>query len=485
MERRLIQLLSFTLLIALMTFGYLSRKPLCINSKIVQRIDIATDRGTVTAYACDYNEHVNYSPELVELIQKIEPQLTQLETLFDLWKDGPEVDLWVFSGDKNIFRIKDKSIVVSDHLLDEPATLKKAILKVWYRSLTEKHESQNLLLEEVFTDFVLFSIEQNSFSQVFSKARWPYVLQTKSSLCRSPWVPLDIMSSCQKDSAIDAMSIRPLLSESLYLGWRNLSHQERSLVIKNLSQWLKSEVQLSTSGSEVKDLESASVFVSAILNSMIAASKTQDNLYQKWVQQTEVFLRQKGFAEQTEVSSVELVFELPKVQSLDFKKVSFEMKRSIVKDPESVWLNLESEPFPVDTMKNLKALKTVWFQCEWPSTEKVLEKYKTTQKLLVVKLCDPVTESMLTDLAKEDLLSISEKYPKLEFVSLHLPSLKMALERHEDPWQRLTQGGWKENIHTSTLAMADLSWGELDQLKAPAIFQVKAPISAIELFKIK
>lgn len=484
MERRLIQLLSFTLLLALIAFGYLSRKPLCINSQIVQRLDIATDRGTVTAYSCEYNEHVPYAPELVDLIQKIEPQLEQLQTLFSVWQVPTQVDLWVFGTDKNIFRIKDQTIILSANLLEEPATLKKAVLKVWYRSLTEKHETRNILLEEVFTDFVLFSIEQNSFSQVFSKARWPYVLQTKSSLCRSPWIPLDLMSGCTKAQTIDAISIRPLLSESLYLGWRNLSHQERNLVILNLGHWLKSEIQLSTSGSEVQDLATASEFVSSILNSLISTSKTQDVVYQKWVQQTEVFLRQKGFSEQAEMSSVELIFELPKKQSLDLKAVSLTAKRAIIKDPESVWLSLENEPFPAITMKDLQAQKTVWFQCEWPSTESILKKSYTTQKLLVVKTCGDVTEAMISDFAKDDLVSISEKYPKLEFVSLHLPSLKMALARDENPWLRLTQGSWKESIRTSTLAMAELSWGELNQLKAPETYQIKAPISAIEMFKI-
>ncbi len=116
-----------------------------------------------------------------------------------------KVHVTVFEDHPYIFRVQGHQIFIGAKLLQASGHLEKAIAKVWYRERNETLFAQQSLMEEIFTDFVLYlqngeldiADPVTQVKTALQNAKWPYVIKSATAYCDSPWKQSEHYALCR------------------------------------------------------------------------------------------------------------------------------------------------------------------------------------------------------------------------------------------------------------------------------------------------
>ena len=158
MQSRILLIISNVCLLALFAWVLVaSRRPLCIDSKIVDKIDIIHKHGADTVYACGARKSVPFSPYLNELLPYIKDRLHEVETTLKAISPlRAPLKLEIQLNKPWAFAVNNHSISIGEKLFLSEGHLEKAIFKVWYREREASTFAYSRLVEESITDFLLF-----------------------------------------------------------------------------------------------------------------------------------------------------------------------------------------------------------------------------------------------------------------------------------------------------------------------------------------
>lgn len=493
----------------------MTKRPLCIDSKVVERIDRLTEQGTDTVYRCALNKVTSYSVFFSDNARDLSYRVQQTERLLESMEPFyRKVQVTIMQDRPYLFRIQGHQIYIGEKLLEAPGHLEKGILKIWYRERNEALFSQQALMEEVVTDFLLYlhggdldiGDPNSKIKTALRKVKWPYVIKSVSAYCDSPWKQSEHFAVCQnKQEAVSLieqqvveMSLRPLLVTSWIKSYKGLSVRERFFFTQNLPQLLRSEhspalpltVSAGIPGVQETALLRAADAIKNV-NSFVATSQVMkdSDIHRVFVSNFTNELRSNGFQDAFAEASFDVLYvsrdslsEGSKVfqQFMKIAKAQPKLQMAL-QDKENLWMLPSRYPIPLKSFGQIKANRTVVEKCGGYNFSYVMDYADMTEKLLVVDHCEAQREIHYSRFLTEGAEGFGAQNKGIAFVQFHLPSLlmkKTELEQVSNVFEFIQ----KRDVESPSFK--SLGWREVHWSEQAKAYQPKAYVDAIEWFRV-
>jgi hypothetical protein len=163
-SRRLIGLIFLAIMLILgLQAGF--KKPLCINSNIVYKIDRISDEKSETIYSCAQFKHVLFSNFLYEKLGDLESRFNQLEFL--LGKLNNPIHLKIDDINTTRLQVSSHTVSIGADILDSKQ-LEKATAYLILKNNSKIQDS--IYLETLVDIFVSDNTYQNLISEAFNQS---------------------------------------------------------------------------------------------------------------------------------------------------------------------------------------------------------------------------------------------------------------------------------------------------------------------------
>lgn len=498
-------------LLSLVCFGvlslvliYLNQKPLCIDSKLVERVDIFWGEKVERVYRCQLQKKVPYSPEFVKIGNVLESKLVSLERFFSLIGELDKKPVLHIQHDKGLqFKIQSGHIFLGKDLILAEGHLEKAFLRYWVQEKSELIFSHTELFEEVLSDLMLYALKnklevhdpQSMAVTELGSARWPFILKSLQAYCHSPWKRGEHYSSCNQVSArtdlensVAEMSLRPFLSDVWVKAYDSLSLKDKRQFLRSLSFILAQKDMTLPKQKDLKAPTTLSLAVDAIKNvntSFYSPTLKDKREFKRFLYSLESSLYQHGFDKKYAIAHFNFLFEIPhnlNPDSEELKQLSLlatenPMLQIAIKDPKNIWLLPSSFPIAVKSFGELRASRVVTQKCSGTSFADIFSYSEVAEKLFIVENCGDNLldwQSYIHDGAQ----GFAQKYKNVSFVQLHLPSLLM--KREELPSQKLI----RDYLAFSEAPKKSFGWIDHGWQENVDAFKPKGAIDGVEWFRI-
>lgn len=451
MSRRAFQLWSGLLICvfcgALIALAFVSRRPLCIDSKLVEKIDRISDSGTHTAYRCSLGKRVPYDGKLNQITHEFAQRLMPLERFTDyLGGVSNRITVTLLKSQETYFKIRSHEIYATEDLLDSPGQLEKAVLKIWLRDQVKDSMFENSLAEEVLSDFMWTAakgkldiydpVSRTNLSKA-SAAYWPEILKSSTELCQTPWWPTKSAAICQalrgqsdSDTQIDFDSLRSLLTQAMNNAYEEVPAQERIAWLQDFAKKL-SRFQI-PEGVEAKQ------------KNYLQAQQ----LMKKWIASLHLMNESFGnlFAAELEKRGYHDILVTVRFSALViFDGVSKEnqklVEKSLLPLEETHFIGYKQDDqmrfashgvtIPSSEIGSWMADKVILVGCGSPPLQKLEDISAQSERLLFVDLCKPTTHLDVASYLLQDAQAFAGKNKDVNFIEFHLPSLKLAMQKVE------------------------------------------------------
>lgn len=488
----------------------MARRPLCIDSKVVNRID----RGTESVFRCSANHHVPFSSYFGERLPAIAARVQQVEKFIETlapYKSG--LRLVILKNKPNYFLVTRNTIYIGESLLVTRGHLEKALMKVWYRENVQHLFAYEILFEEVYTDFLVYLAKGNlkiddPFRGVRTRiggSRWPQVLKSTQSYCQSPWKNSEHYQFCAQMQKQDAplkdqileLSLRPILVSSWIESYQGLSFRDQYKMVRNLRELIAGDhnpdLPLVKTGGLVPQsapLLEASEAVKNISNFLMSSHLAKmSEAHRVFVTLVANNLSRYGYNDALGGIYFDmLVISDAKISpnSEQFKhfmtlaKQNPRMKMAI-KDPENLWMLPSIFPIHWKAIESLHANRIVYSKCGTYDFNFVWQFATATEKLMILNVCKE-RKINLSGYLTSGAEAFGEQNKDVAFIQFHVPSLLMRkdqLANVGDVYELVSRREIDNPVFQS-LGWQKLMWSE----KAQA-YQPKSFVDGIEWFKVQ
>ncbi len=505
MPNRLVYGISFTVFcLSLVALSFLSRKPFCISSKLVQRIDRVDKTSTKTLFQCNLGIRSDFDENLRNYRDSVESELRSLESFYN-WVGGsfPTIQINILEYQQDIFRQQGNQLFVSQSLFESRQLVSSALIKLWVQNLTEGRLPIGSLLNESLADFISYQVSgslnlNKSFSKSFQPrdkiidalfaSRWPRLLLGKQTYCKSRWRFEGDISFCKSDQeslGFVLQSLRPIITMSLIQSLDEMTISEKVNFYRRLPDFVKAQRPPSNLvGVNLQEPLSAkdlAVMLEQIKNSIRNADyRLTEN--QKFAKQFELQLANNGFVGPDKPLKIDQLIEIPLITDA----LSQEIKNYSMKHPEltvallsqgQLMILPNQDSVAVSLIGNFESNKKIWVRCQMPSTKQVLENSHNVEKLLIVNQCGDGQLNLISYLNKgAEGFALSNQ--AAAFMSLHIPSLQLALNHSkQSPIELIAGNLWKG------LQINNLSWKRPVFDEKIGAFKILSEINAVDYFR--
>lgn len=486
----------------------MSRKPLCIDSKVVDRID----RGTETVFKCSANRHVPFSTYFNEKLPGIESRVQQIESFVQtLAPYKSSVRVVILKNKPQYFLVTKDIIYIGEPMLETRGHLEKALMKLWYRENVQHLFAYETLFEEVYTDFLIYLAKgslkiDDPFRGVRTKiggSRWPQVLKSMQSYCESPWKNSEHYQFCAqmlkqdsplKDQILE-LSLRPILVSSWIESYQSLAFKDQYQLVRNLRELIAGDhnpdLPLVKTGGFVPQsapLQEASEAVKNISNFLMSSqlAKTSES-HRVFVTLVANNLSSYGYND----ALGGIYFDMLVISDNKINPNSEQFKHFIalskqnprtkmaIKDPDNLWMLPSMYPIHWKSMESLHANRIVYNKCGTYDFNFVWQFAASTEKLMILNACKE-PKINLAGYLKNGAEAFGEQNKNIPFIQFHIPSLLMRkdqLSSVDDVYELVSRREINDPVFQS-LGWQKLMWSE----KAQA-YQPKSFVDGIEWFK--
>lgn len=488
---------------------YMTQRPLCIDSKVVERIDRITATGTESLYRCALNKATPYNTYFADKLRDLSYRVLRIERVLEsLEPFYKKAQITILADRPMLFRVQGHHIYIGESLLDAPGHLEKALAKVWYRERNDNSFDQQDITEEVMTDF-LVSLEsgdvdigdpQTRVMTALRKVKWPYVIKSIRAYCESPWKRSEHYAICvnaiegDKSFTQDVvqMSLRPMLTASLVKSYRTLSSADRYKFAMQLPRFLRQE-NIAPEKSEVAEqtvLQKAAEIIRNVnlFVSNPVALKTSE-VHRSFVTNFRNELRANGYSEAFVEASFDVLLvshEPLKGDEPVFKDLMKQSQKNpqlqiALRDKDNLWMLPSKYPMALASFGQIKANKTIIEKCGGYNFSFVMEFAESTEKLLIVDRCAAQKDVVYNDYLDKGTESFAQANKGVAFVQFHVPSLLMKKSELE------TAGSVFDFIQKRDVenpSFKGLGWQEVRWDEHANAYQPKAYVDAIEWFRV-
>lgn len=506
--------------LSFLCFGVLSlfvvemtRRPLCIESRVVERIDRLSGSGADTIYRCAVNKETPFSTYFSEQSRDLTYRIQRTERLLESFEPFQrKVQLTIFEDRPFLFRVQGSHIYLGAKMLEAPGHLEKAMAKVWYRERMGALFAQQALMEEVFTDFLVYmdlgdldiGDPNTHLKTSLRKVKWPFVLKSVPAYCDSPWKQSEHFAICKdKEDAKDMlqekvveMSLRPLLVTSWIRAYRDMTLSERYQFSRALPHFLRAEhteplplVGAHYSGPMTTLAKAADAIKN--VNLFVTKSKVIRDLesHRLFVANFTNELRSNGFQDAFVEASFDVLFVACGI--LSEKSQTFQQFLKIAKaqpklqialrDDKNLWMLPARYPISLQSFGEIKAARTIVEKCGGYNFSYVMDYAEVTEKLLVVDHCDPKQELQFSRFLKDGAEGFGAENKGVSFVQFHLPSLLMRKAELEQV-SNVVEFIQKRDVESAPFK--SLGWMEVQWSERAKAYRPKAFVDAIEWFRV-
>ena len=237
------------------------KKPVCIDSTVVERLDTVSFVGvlqtTDTAYRCSANVMVPYSQNLIQTEDIVSRKIKNISSVLNSIRSfKKKIHLTVRYDQPLMFAIQNSQLQIGSSLLNADGHLQRGLIKIWLRENMPKQFIQASLFEESIADLIYYSVNgdlsiEDPLTGIKTKlgsAQWPQVLKGADAYCESAWRSSEHFYLCgqlqtQANEALAGqmlnLSLRPLVTSSLISSYKNLSFKNQQNLISHIDQFLQ------------------------------------------------------------------------------------------------------------------------------------------------------------------------------------------------------------------------------------------------------
>lgn len=476
---------------------YLTRRPLCIDSKVVERIDRVNNQNQEIAYKCSFNRHVPFSPYLMESLPSLNRRLATIEKFLESMAPfRRRIHLHVFQDRPLVYLVDANQIYIGEDLVMADGHLERAIIKSWIRDYRNSKQKKSDLFEEVMADLILFaatgkvdiSDNQLSLRTKLNGSQWPQVVKSEHAYCQSPWRLSEHIEPCARQDRVSAIvaasfSVRPMLSSAAIEAYQNLKLSQQFIFLQNLRDKLRlQQIDVERDSADVNPLALAT-------NEIKKAVSELKNMSESLTINTHLELMKLGFSHKVKdiafdllVVSQEKLNPKSKILSqLSHTSVNNKKAKIAIFDGHGLWLLPAKNPIVMSDFENIYSDKMILEQCGDFTFEYIMDFERITKKLVVVDACVKKDRSYLSYL-NEGIEGFARDNKDVDFIQFHLPSLSMKREKiaRAEKVMELIQ---KRDMTSPTFQ--SLGWQELKWSDRLSAYHPRAYVDAIEWFRVQ
>lgn len=484
---------------------YLSRKPQCIDSRVVERLDRLGTSETESIWRCSLMKDTPWNPHLAVQLPGWQSRITRIEE--NLWRLEPfrqPLRIVVLPQRPWAYRLQKGTLYIGEKMIEAEGHLERGFVKAWLR---ERDPSliEGDLVEEVLADFLQGMIDGNPEFEDVARgvrtrlgARWPQTLKDGFSYCESPWKLSEHYETCMRDvtrfeSQAWKLSLRPLLTTSLLAAWADMPLRQRLESFREISHWTENAKDAAAE-SGLTDVTGAPAVAGAaatLLDFQKRLSRRTDQGGSAAMTLSAGFtenLRRLGFREVEPTVSLDVLvlsdFPLDANSPVLSQLTTFASLRPSlkigVKDPRRLALLPTKNRLLVDSLDGLRANRVAVLRCGRFDFDWVLSFAASAQKLFVVDVCG-AEQPDLRPWVVAGAEGFASANPKFRFIQFHLPSLaarKNTIALSSDVLSLIQRRDISDPIFQS------LGWQELNWSDALKAYHPRAHFDAIEWFRI-
>jgi hypothetical protein len=438
-------LLTTGFCIAIVAFAFVSRKPFCIDSTIVEKVDVLTSEGTERAYSCDVRKHLPYSKTVADLIPILQGKLRILESWLHFYSPQKiRASITVLDDQQLYFRVHGSEIFLSEEFLKKESFIERAVFKSIIRTTADASVLNDSLVEEVLID-LLYQVVTGKRALNETKVRWPGVLALESEYCKSDWKIGEHFQACSKGHFPGGhLVLRALLSFALSQSLEKLSPEElyrfshsvlQDLPQIRMNEWIPGKTL--ESHAQQGYYESVVRVQNIVLS--FQKSKGISAEAQRVFDELGIQLKILGFREEVESSFLDLVIlkEVVSKGELEiFSKLAQDLPESslAIQTPTEIYLLPSMTPLTRGTFGELRSHRSVWYRCGLPDWKEIESSMTSYHRVLVIDSCKQETVD-LGPYLKQGVQNFALSNPDIGFISIHVPSFMHSLKRNENPFR--------------------------------------------------
>ncbi|MBC7420849.1 MAG: hypothetical protein H7328_08975 [Bdellovibrio sp.] len=510
LERWLMSL-SAGIFAALLVLIVSTKKPLCIDSRIVDKIDRVSLDKTETIFRCSMGQMVPYSRYFDENKDALEARLENIALFIrniEPFTQGMQIRINEIQP--IIFKITDHQIEIGSQLFNSSAHFERALFKVWLQERLKRDLHSQQLFIEVAADFLLYALNGNlevedpilKLKTKIGGSRWPQVLKSKDGYCESPWKASEHFADCAlmknpehlNNDLLLSLSLRPLMTSVWIKAYSELSFKERTrflhLIPRYLqTQQLSSEKAISMVMTDVHPLKQGMMNIKKMTDLMNSSSLIQNEKeYREFYSRVAQNLQQAGVNDSFAEAYFDYLFEYPEsisVQSALFKNLElaatkFPQLQIAIKDKSQIWILPGHFSLPLKSFDQIRTQQHIFLACLSLKEIEMTQFFKHAEKLLLIKGCDQNKTTDYVSLVSDGVQGFSRQNKQLAFIQFHVPSFEMKANEllHIKNFFDLVQSRDMTKPEFQTLGWSQIQWYEDSQAYKP-----KAIIDAIELFR--
>lgn len=465
--------------------AFITRKPLCINSKTVESLDRVGGAQLAQIWSCQKQKKVPFDAQLWKAKDWIEKRLHKVETRVQFLKP---VTIIIRDDRPQFFKVSSQSLELGAEIIKEPTILERALFKAWIKQVSLPQ--QDLLTEEVLADLLVYThFGYSEFSNKESMM-WPNVVKSGGGYCASEWMSLEHRQFCSlavtqeasKMTNFTDLSLRPLLTRSLTEAYRKLSVREQIGFPQWIFEFLKSGKTKSVQaiGSYAALSERVIGFSDRVRNSSPVGEKLQASMNRD--------LERRGFEfEETKSLSIDMAYLVSgRLESqaaffsdmVDFSKQEPKKRLAII-DEDYIWLLPSLHPLKRSLFPKIHVKNALSQFCGWPNLSDLENLKNLADRVLTVNSCQR-TSIRVSGFASEGAEAFARQNPKLSFAQFHLPSVALLNEISGQGLKnfKMISPETKGVAFLPQLGHRNSEW--VDGIKA---FKVHSAIDAIEWYR--
>lgn len=509
MRRMLFVALTIGFYLSFMTLIQLTKDHPCIDSTIVEKLDVLSLNKKASLYACADRNPVEFSQKTSEYTELIEGRLNQLALVLDkIQPIKTRAQIVVDENNPLKFQIQKNQITIGKGLVAIQGHLELAIIRIWLET-SDIQDYQARLFDQSLSDLIYFAIfgridAQDPVTELYPElglARWPQVLKNLDVYCESAWKNSEDFERCASLDQFShnrrellTMSLRPLLTSSLIDSYKSLSRKEQNNFLQEIPELVSlRSINAENAIQALLDQDNSlkeGLSILKVFTDQFSLKQEASYPQRRFIARLNQYLQTHGVVDSFAEAYFDAVVEVPdklETSSLLFKSLEAAAKQNLnlqiaVKDKEQLWILPSRSGLSLKIFDRVKVRQHVFFACPILKEIEIAQFAANSEKLLMIKGCDSRRAYAFDMLLKYGAQEFIKKESQLAFIQFHLPSLQQRLSelQHIKNFFELVQNRDVTQREFQILGWQDVQWNEQYHFYRP-----KAAIDAIEFFRVE
>lgn len=508
MKRMLYIVLTIGFYLSFMALLQLSKDHPCIDSTLVEKLDVITLNKNATVYACSERRSAEFSQKISEYTEAIEGRLNQLALVLE--KIQPmkiKAQLTIDENNPLAYQIEKNQIRIGKSMLLAKGHLEHAIIRLWLQS--DPQDEQVKLFDQSLADLIYYATfgrldRQDPVTELYPElglARWPQVLKNLDVYCESPWRSSEDFERCagldqlgHNRRELLTMSLRPLLTSSVVEAFNSLSHKEQNNFLQDIPKLVaQRSVDSETAIQALLDQDNSlkeGLSILKVFADQFSLKQEASFPQRRFIARLNQYLQSHGVSDSFAEAYFDVLVEFPEhlgTSSEMFKSLELAAKQNLnlqiaVKDQDQIWILPSRSSLSLKIFDQVKIRQHVFFACPILKEIEIAQFAASSEKLLMIKGCDSSKPYAFDMLFKYGAQEFTKTESQLAFIQFHLPSLQQRLDdfQHIKNFFELVQNRDVTQREFQLLGWQDVQWNENYRFYKP-----KAAIDAIEFFRVE